>query len=126
MRSRSAGCTRTARSPAYVSVDDLLGKHFAILGTTGSGKSWATALLLHAIIERHPNAHIVVLDPHAEYAHAFKDRAECIEPDDLRLPHWLFTFEEMVEIVFGAEAPALVAGASAPTSAPLRIAILGW
>ncbi len=95
--------------PAYVSVDDLLGKHFAVIGTTGTGKSCAVSLILHAIIAKHNNAHIVVLDPHAEYANAFREQAECIEPDDLVLPHWLFNFEEITEIMFGVEAPALVA-----------------
>jgi DNA helicase HerA-like ATPase len=95
--------------PAYVVVDDLLGKHYAVVGTTGTGKSCAVSLLLHAIIEHHPNAHIIVLDPHAEYANAFQGFAENIEPDDLLLPHWLFNFEEIVEIAFGAEARDLVA-----------------
>ena len=49
--------------PAYAVVDDLLGKHFSIVGTTGSGKSCAVALILHSIIEKHPNSHIVLLDP---------------------------------------------------------------
>ena len=42
--------------PAFVMTDNLLGKHFAILGTTGSGKSCAVALILRAILERHRNA----------------------------------------------------------------------
>ena len=37
--------------PAMVKVDDLLGKHFAILGTTGTGKSCTTALILRFDIE---------------------------------------------------------------------------
>ena len=36
--------------PAFISTDDLLGKHFAILGTTGSGKSCAVALILRSIL----------------------------------------------------------------------------
>lgn len=93
--------------PTYVVVDDLLGKHFAIVGTTGTGKSCAVALILHAIVAKHPNSHIVVLDPHAEYANAFGDLAECIQPEDLVLPHWLFNFEELTEIMFGAEKASL-------------------
>ena len=64
-----------------------MGKHFAILGTTGSGKSCAVALILHALLEQNPNAHVVVLDPHNEYAHAFGDVAEVIDPDTLELPY---------------------------------------
>lgn len=95
--------------PAYAVVDHLLGKHFSIIGTTGAGKSCTVSLILNAIIEKHDNAHILLLDPHAEYARAFGDAAEVIEPDDLMLPHWLFTFEEIVEIVFGSEADELTA-----------------
>lgn len=87
--------------PAIVKVDELLGKHFAVLGTTGTGKSCGTALILRAILDRHPAAHIVLLDPHNEYASAFKGRAEVISPSNLNLPFWLLTFEEAVEVLIG-------------------------
>ena len=87
--------------PAMIRVDDLLGKHFAILGTTGTGKSCSTALILRAILERTPNAHIVLLDPHNEYATAFGERAEVISPRTLQLPLWLLNFEEAVEVLVG-------------------------
>jgi hypothetical protein len=87
--------------PAMIRVDELLGKHFAILGTTGTGKSCSTALILRAILERNPNAHIVLLDPHNEYATAFGDRAEVISPRTLQLPLWLLNFEEAVEVLVG-------------------------
>ena len=89
--------------PAFLLTDDLLGKHFAILGTTGSGKSCAVALILHALLEQNANAHVVVLDPHNEYAHAFGDVAEVIDPDNLELPYWLLTLEKMVEVALGGE-----------------------
>lgn len=87
--------------PAVVRVDELLGKHFAILGTTGTGKSCSTALILRAILEKNPNAHIVLLDPHNEYATAFGERAEVISPRTLQLPLWLLNFEEAVEVLVG-------------------------
>lgn len=87
--------------PAMVRVDELLGKHFAILGTTGTGKSCTTALIFRAILERNPNAHIVLLDPHNEYATAFGARAEVISPRTLQLPLWLLNFEEAVEVLVG-------------------------
>lgn len=79
-------------------VDDLLGKHFAVLGTTGTGKSCTTALILRAILERNQAAHIVLIDPHNEYATAFGGMAEIISPSNLQLPLWLLNFEETVEI----------------------------
>lgn len=87
--------------PAYVVTDDLLGKHFAILGTTGSGKSCAVALLLRALLDENQNAHVVLLDPHSEYARAFGDAAEVLTPDNLQLPYWLLNFEELSEVVLG-------------------------
>ncbi len=46
--------------PAYVLTDELFGKHFSIVGTTGSGKSCVVATILNAVIERNPNAHLNV------------------------------------------------------------------
>ncbi|MBR2537642.1 MAG: ATP-binding protein [Hyphomicrobium sp.] len=87
--------------PAMVRVDDLLGKHFAILGTTGTGKSCTTALILRSILQKHPAAHIVLLDPHNEYATAFSEWAEVISPRNMQLPFWLLNFEEIVEVLIG-------------------------
>ena len=96
------GCIRQDSSiPAMVRVDDLLGKHFAILGTTGTGKSCTTALILRAILEKNPAAHIVLLDPHNEYATAFGELAEVISPRNMQLPFWLLNFEEIVEVLVG-------------------------
>lgn len=94
---------------AHVSVDDLLGRHFAIVGTTGAGKSCALALLLQGIIEANPNGHVLLLDPHGEYGPAFGERAECLTADQLRLPYWILEFEELVEIVFGSEKDSMAA-----------------
>jgi uncharacterized protein len=96
------GCIRQDTSiPAMIKVDDLLGKHFAILGTTGTGKSCTTALILRAILKENPAAHLVLLDPHNEYATAFPEWAEVINPRNMQLPYWLLTFEEIVEVLLG-------------------------
>ena len=92
-----------ARVPARVSVDDLLCKHFAVLGTTGTGKSCALTLLLKRILQQSPNGHVLLLDPHGEYGAAFGDQAELLTVDNFRLPYWLCNFEELVEMVFGHE-----------------------
>ena len=86
--------------PANVKTNDLLGKHFAVLGTTGSGKSCAVTVILKAILKENPQARILLLDPHDEYGQAFKDQAYLLDPaKNLDLPHWLFNFEELCEIV---------------------------
>ncbi|MHC4448150.1 MAG: ATP-binding protein, partial [Planctomycetota bacterium] len=88
--------------PAFISTDDLLGKHFAILGTTGSGKSCAVALILRSILSQHASGHALLLDLHNEYGRAFADCAEILGPGSLELPYWLLNFEEIQEIVIGS------------------------
>jgi hypothetical protein len=87
--------------PAMVKIDELLGKHFAVLGTTGTGKSCAVALILRRILEKTPQAHILLLDLHREYAAAFREFAELVQPDSMNLPFWLLNFDEIVEILIG-------------------------
>ncbi len=87
--------------PVLISPDDLLGKHFAILGTTGCGKSCAVTLILRRILESHANAHVLMLDPHNEYARAFAGHAEILGPDNLQLPYWLLNSEEIASVVLG-------------------------
>lgn len=81
--------------PARLIVDDLLAKHFAIVGTTGCGKSCALTAILQRVLDAHAHAHIVMLDVHNEYPTAFGDRAELINPANLHLPFWLLNFQEL-------------------------------
>ncbi len=90
---------------AYILVDELLGKHFSILGMTGSGKSCAAALILRRILEAHPCGHIVLLDPHSEYHGSFGEHSELIDPDSLDLPYWLMNFEEAVAVICSPDGP---------------------
>lgn len=87
--------------PVHLLTDELIGKHFAVLGTTGSGKSCAVALLLHGILDEYPHAHIILLDPHNEYPRAFPKKAELIDPTSLEIPHWLLNLEESIELFIG-------------------------
>jgi len=87
--------------PVHLITDELIGKHTAVLGTTGSGKSCALALLLHGILKEYPHAHIVLFDPHNEYPSAFPEKAELLDPTKLQIPHWLLNFEESIELFVG-------------------------
>ncbi len=87
--------------PVHLLMDELLGKHFAVLGTTGAGKSCSVTVLLRAILERARKAHVILLDPHNEYGRAFPETAEIIDPTMLNLPHWLLNFEESTELFVG-------------------------
>ena len=87
-------------------VDPMLGKHFAVLGSTGTGKSTSVALILHRISQLSPEGHIVMIDPHGEYSAAFKGCGELFNVDNLQLPYWLMNFEEHCEVLLtthGAE-----------------------
>jgi DNA helicase HerA-like ATPase len=86
---------------AYVGVDDMVRKHFAIFGSTGAGKSSAVSVLLHEIMTAREHLRILLIDPHNEYAACFEDRAHVVRPGNLHLPYWLFNFDEMQEIIFG-------------------------
>lgn len=88
---------------AYLVTDDLLGKHFAVLGTTGGGKSCALTLILRAVLEAHPKGHVVLLDPHNEYSECFSDIAECLNLANLELPYWLLNFEETAAVLASNE-----------------------
>jgi uncharacterized protein len=80
-------------------VDPMLSKHFAVLGSTGTGKSTSVALILHRISQLSPEGHIVMIDPHGEYSAAFKNCGELFNVDNLQLPYWLMNFEEHCEVL---------------------------
>lgn len=96
-------------TPAYADMNELLGKHTAILGSTGAGKSASVAAILHSILERGssivaPNwkPHIVILDPHDEYAEAFTG-CNRVSTDDnnFSLPYWLLNLDETISLLVG-------------------------
>jgi DNA helicase HerA-like ATPase len=89
--------TRDIRGSLYI--DQFLGKHFAILGSTGTGKSTSVALILHRICEAAPEGHILMIDPHGEYSAAFRDTGLLLDTSNLQLPYWLMNFDEHCEIL---------------------------
>lgn len=86
--------------PATVGVNELFARHCAVLGTTGAGKSCAVALMMRAVLDRYPSAHIVIIDPHNEYSRCFSEQSEIFDATSLTLPYWLLTFDELVEVLF--------------------------
>jgi hypothetical protein len=85
----------------HVDIDHLVSRHFAILGATGVGKSSGVAIILQKILETRPNLRIFLVDPHNEYGRCFGDKAQVLTPRNLRLPFWLFNFEETIDVFFG-------------------------
>lgn len=93
--------TNDIRGALYV--DAMLGKHFALLGSTGTGKSTSAALILHRICELAPEGHIVMIDPHGEYSAAFRSNGALYDVNNLALPYWMMNFEEHCEVFLTSE-----------------------
>ncbi len=90
---------------AHIAIDDTLNRHFAVVGTTGVGKSTAVSLLLRKAITARPDLRVLILDPHNEFANTFPDHSVRIDARSLDLPFWVFRLEELVEVFFrGREA----------------------
>jgi DNA helicase HerA-like ATPase len=83
-------------------IDAMLGKHFALLGSTGTGKSTSAALILHRICDAAPKGHIVMIDPHGEYSAAFRTRVQILDVSNLQMPYWLMNFEEHCEVLLSS------------------------
>lgn len=101
---------------AVVSVDPnrLFGRHLAVLGNTGSGKSCSVAGLIRWSIEQarrddgqQPDARFIILDPNGEYSRAFEETADtvkarvfCLNPEEddpssaLKVPLWFWNSSE--------------------------------
>lgn len=81
-------------------------KHIAIVGSTGSGKSYTLAKILQEARNSKNtnytglnNSHIVIFDIHSEYKTAFPDKeSNNIEVSDLILPYWLLNSEELEDL----------------------------
>ncbi len=86
---------------ARVDIDSLLNKHFAILGSTGVGKSSGVAVILNEILAVRQDLRIFMLDGHNEYGRCFGELANIINPRTSKLPFWLFNFEEVVDVIYG-------------------------
>lgn len=106
-------CPTAGRAPVYVDPDKLFGRHLAVLGNTGAGKSCTVAGLVRWSLEAaararslkgrsaRPDARFILLDPNGEYAKAFQDhsvRVFRVEPhtgeDVLHVPAWLWNGAE--------------------------------
>lgn len=92
--------TKDIRAGLYI--DAMLGKHFALLGSTGTGKSTSAALILHRICEAAPEGHILMIDPHGEYNAAFRNTGLVLDVSNLQMPYWLMNFEEHCEVFLTA------------------------
>lgn len=82
---------------ARINLDTFLSRHGAILGQTGSGKSWTVASFLQSISSFEQSS-VVLLDLHSEYERAFGDYTTYVSADQIELPYWLMNSEELIDM----------------------------
>ena len=124
-----------ADTPVLVDPDKIFGRHLAVLGNTGSGKSCSVAGLVRWSLEAAmdarvasgtggaPNARFIVLDPNGEYANAFTDLAGAVrlfrvppvigDEKPLGVPAWMWNGHEWGAVAHaqpGAQRPLLLQG----------------
>ncbi len=99
----------------YLNASSMFSRHFAILGQSGSGKSWAVASLIQNVVKVMPKAHIILLDLHGEYS--WKDDAGALKStfdpsqtrflnaNQLEIPYWLMSFTELVDLFIDGSDP---------------------
>ena len=86
-----------------VNGNKFFNKHVAIVGSTGSGKSYTlTTIIQKAIAEKNGefalnNSHVVIFDIHSEYKSAFPE-ANIIDTKNLVLPYWMLNSDELQEL----------------------------
>jgi len=105
----------TSGIPGNLDLGQLVTRHSAVVGSTGSGKSNLLAVLIEAIASQgFPAARLLVIDPHGEYASAVGQYGKVfsVKPDaqkgelPLYVPFWALPFEELQAISLGNMQPA--------------------
>ena len=92
--------------PAVISVQELISRHFAVVGSTGVGKTTSVAMLLHKSMAVRPNLRVLISDPHDEYKSHFVDQAIVLDSDNLEIPFWMFRFDEILDIIYAGRTPS--------------------
>ena len=96
-------------TPCYLDLDELLGKHTAVLGSTGAGKSSAVAAIVHSLLQHGDGCsfplwkpRIIILDPHNEYGSAFPGHTRLsTDEGTLALPYRMLDLEETIALIIG-------------------------
>jgi len=110
---------KVGKLSAFKSIDVFLdasaffGRHSAILGQTGSGKSWSVTSMIQSALRYMPHAHIIIMDMHGEYGTKKTDsyvtspfpshKTRCMDILELELPYWLLTYANLCDIFISPE-----------------------
>ncbi len=107
----------SAHKDYHLSLDPraLFGRHFAIIGQSGAGKSWTVTSLIQHTIRAMPNSNMILLDLHGEYCwedatgniqSAFPAGAvNYVEATALEMPYWMMTYAELVDLFIDRSDP---------------------
>ena len=92
----------------YLDASSFFGRHAAILGQTGSGKSWTVTSLIQSALRFMPNAHMIIMDMHGEYGIKKTDelssspfpsnKVRCMDALELEMPYWLLTYSDLADL----------------------------
>ena len=92
----------------YLDASNFFGRHSAILGQTGSGKSWTVTSLIQSALRFMPNAHMIIMDMHGEYGIKRTDelasspfpsnKVRCMDALELEMPYWLLTYSDLADL----------------------------
>jgi len=99
----------------YLDASNFFGRHAAILGQTGAGKSWTVTSLIQSALRYMPNAHIIIMDMHGEYGDKKTDahmsspfpasKVRCMDALDLEMPYWVLTYSDLAGIFISDDDP---------------------
>lgn len=89
----------------------LFGRHFAIVGQSGSGKSWTVTSLIQSTVKAMPKTHIIVLDLHGEYCwkdtqgqlHSAFSHVNYVDAVAMEMPYWIMSYAELVDLFIDRE-----------------------
>jgi DNA helicase HerA-like ATPase len=97
----------------YLDASNFFGRHAAILGQTGSGKSWTVTSLIQSALRYMPNAHIIIMDMHGEYGVKKTDelssspfpsnKVRCMDALQLEMPYWLLTYSDLADLLINPD-----------------------
>jgi DNA helicase HerA-like ATPase len=98
----------------HLNASAFFGRHAAILGQSGSGKSWGVTSLVQCALRAMPQAHIILLDMHGEYSDRWQDGKRTPSPfsslntrsfgaEELEFPYWLLSFADLCELLINPE-----------------------
>lgn len=100
----------------FLDASAFFGRHAAILGQSGAGKSWTVTGLLQTALRSMPRAHIILLDMHGEYCDKEVDgvvakapfqesKVRSMKAKDLEFPYWLLSYAELCELIIDMDDP---------------------